>query len=501
MATVSKQQVSDVFRRLRAIPTNKACFDCHASDPSWASISYGVFLCMQCSGIHRSLGVHLSFIRSTQLDSWTWIQLRAMQVGGNAQATAFFRQHGCTSTNHSIKYNSRAAALYKEKIAGMAERAHQKYGTDRLHISVTSDEFGGESQEDDFFDQFQPQSPINSTPSKKPLGGQDDETNDAVGPQVSLLASTEPGASLSKLGGKSSIGQRIPAASKKKGIGAKKGLGAQKVATNFKEAEEKASAAEKRFEREKKEEERLTTSLAVETKKREQIARNVDPRKADQLDRLGMGASGMRTVSHSASAAMNTIDQVAPVRESKASKSFGMTSSSGRRGGGDDGGFFDSFGLTEPRTYIDEPSRYGQDFDDGWGLSKFESSSTSGGRQFGGSKSSARESTAKTNKSHTKSAKAETSAATDRFSSSKGISSDQYFGKETGSSTEYGRGGGRLDQFSGASGISSADVFGENEDRGEGRFDLRSEVSRVTGKLSTMASGVIGSIKDRYGRH
>ena len=73
----------------------------------------------------------------------------------------------------------------------MAERAHQKYGTDvrifftdklcnmiiflysqRLHISVTSDEFGGESQEDDFFDQFQPQSPINSTPSKKPLGGQ-----------------------------------------------------------------------------------------------------------------------------------------------------------------------------------------------------------------------------------------------------------------------------------------------------------------------------------------
>ena len=50
-----------------------------------------------------------------------------------------------------------------------------------------------------------------------------------------------------------------------------------------------------------------------------------------------------RTVSHSASAAMNTIDQVAPVRESKASKSFGMTSSSGRRGGGDDGGFFDRF--------------------------------------------------------------------------------------------------------------------------------------------------------------
>jgi ADP-ribosylation factor GTPase-activating protein 2/3 len=53
-----------------------------------------------------------------------------MQVGGNAQATAFFRQHGCTTTNHSTKYNSRAAALYKEKITQMAERAHRKFGTD-----------------------------------------------------------------------------------------------------------------------------------------------------------------------------------------------------------------------------------------------------------------------------------------------------------------------------------------------------------------------------------
>jgi len=65
------------------IPGNEICADCGATDPQWASINWGVVLCIECSGIHRSLGVHITKVRGIRLDVWEPEILKVMAELGN----------------------------------------------------------------------------------------------------------------------------------------------------------------------------------------------------------------------------------------------------------------------------------------------------------------------------------------------------------------------------------------------------------------------------------
>merc|ERR1719244_2462492 len=74
---------SRTAKQILDIPGNEVCADCGAQEPQWASINFGVTLCIECGGIHRSLGVHITKVRSITLDLWEPEILKVMAELGN----------------------------------------------------------------------------------------------------------------------------------------------------------------------------------------------------------------------------------------------------------------------------------------------------------------------------------------------------------------------------------------------------------------------------------
>ncbi|XP_014518667.1 ADP-ribosylation factor GTPase-activating protein AGD12 isoform X1 [Vigna radiata var. radiata] len=73
---------------------NRNCADCNAPDPKWASANIGVFVCLKCCGVHRSLGTHISKVLSVTLDDWSEDEIDAMmEVGGNASANSIYEAY------------------------------------------------------------------------------------------------------------------------------------------------------------------------------------------------------------------------------------------------------------------------------------------------------------------------------------------------------------------------------------------------------------------------
>ncbi|XP_035771339.1 stromal membrane-associated protein 1-like isoform X2 [Neolamprologus brichardi] len=87
------EQHQAILSKLLREEDNKYCADCEAKGPRWASWNLGVFMCIRCAGIHRNLGVHISRVKSVNLDQWTPEQIQSMVDMGNTRARQLYEAH------------------------------------------------------------------------------------------------------------------------------------------------------------------------------------------------------------------------------------------------------------------------------------------------------------------------------------------------------------------------------------------------------------------------
>ncbi|XP_070491584.1 stromal membrane-associated protein 1-like [Chironomus tepperi] len=89
-AKLIQEKCNNILNQLLRDEDNKYCCDCDQKGPRWASWNLGIFLCIRCAGIHRNLGVHISRVKSVNLDTWNPEQVVCLQQMGNSRARAVY---------------------------------------------------------------------------------------------------------------------------------------------------------------------------------------------------------------------------------------------------------------------------------------------------------------------------------------------------------------------------------------------------------------------------
>ncbi|XP_042640172.1 arf-GAP with GTPase, ANK repeat and PH domain-containing protein 1 isoform X6 [Tyto alba] len=108
---LTSQNEAMALQSIRNIRGNSHCVDCEAQNPDWASLNLGALMCIECSGIHRNLGTHLSRVRSLDLDDWPLELIKVMSSIGNELANSVWEE----SSQGHMKPSSDSTREEKER--------------------------------------------------------------------------------------------------------------------------------------------------------------------------------------------------------------------------------------------------------------------------------------------------------------------------------------------------------------------------------------------------
>uniref|UniRef100_U3DHX1 Arf-GAP with GTPase, ANK repeat and PH domain-containing protein 1 n=1 Tax=Callithrix jacchus TaxID=9483 RepID=U3DHX1_CALJA len=99
---LTSQSEAMALQSIRNMRGNSHCVDCETPNPNWASLNLGALMCIECSGIHRNLGTHLSRVRSLDLDDWPVELIKVMSSIGNELANSVWEESSQGRTKPSI---------------------------------------------------------------------------------------------------------------------------------------------------------------------------------------------------------------------------------------------------------------------------------------------------------------------------------------------------------------------------------------------------------------
>lgn len=427
----TKEEIKAVFSKLQKVPLNKVCFDCPNKNPTWTSVPFGVFLCLECSAVHRNMGVHISFVKSLNLDKWSRAQLRGMKVGGNKVAKEYFIKHGgqsLLSRDAKQKYTSGVASKYKQELQKRAKKDEEKSpdlviaddaSTGADSASSSSEAATTNSSTDDFFSNWEKpvaNAAVSSSPSPS-------ISRSATPDSSAANARSSSSLSLNKTTSKPATGgaTRTPVRRQvlKGGAGAKKhnilgGSGARKTKLGAKKLgadEIDFDAAEKEAKREAEEAQRL----------------GYNPNEKDDSDSKKQTIGGAAT-------------RAPPKEISSFSAKSPESSSFGSTGAGNG----NNYEKATVESVTPKIAKLG----------------------FGMVSNKAAESSSSSGSGKKAADYAYTGEVTNKYGSQKAISSDEFFGRKTFDPVLQQEARTKLQSFGGAQGISSAAYFGEEEELG-----------------------------------